>query len=306
MSFDATAFRDKTALVTGASDGIGLEIARGLAVAGARVFMPVRNKEKGDRATAQILNTYPDARLELLDLDLAQLDTVNALASTLNEKGDPINLLMLNAGVVQLGERRRSITADGFELAFQTNFLGHFALTKQLLPLLRAGRARVAVQCSLAASGASVRWGDLRGENHYDPFIAYRSSKAALGLFGIELARRSATAGWGITVELCHPGISPGSAIAPELRALLPEKLVHWAVEHVGNPPREAARTALAALAAEAGQGQDPHPRMFVPSGLGEIAGPPRERAPFRSLDRPGDARVLWELAERWTQLTAA
>src|SRR5690606_37312225 len=107
---------------------------------------------------------------------------------------------------VQLTDRTPQLTCDGFELTFQTNYLAHVALTLALLPLLRAGNARIAVQCSLAAADARVPWGELnaraRGESSgaraYHPFRAYRTSKVALGLFGVELARRSAAAGWGL------------------------------------------------------------------------------------------------------------
>ncbi|MBL5974448.1 MAG: SDR family NAD(P)-dependent oxidoreductase [Candidatus Leucobacter sulfamidivorax] len=289
----------RTALVTGGSDGIGLEIARWLALAGARVLLPVRNREKGERAAARIRESAPGARLELLDLDLARLDSVAALVSELRDAGEPIELAVLNAGIVQLGERRRSVTVDGFELAFQTNCLGHFALALGILPLLRACGARIAVQGSVAAAGARLRWGDLQGAQRYGAFRAYRSSKLALGLFGVELARRSAAEGWGLGVQLCHPGIAPGSAIAPALRALLPPELVRTATAYLGNPPRQAALTALAALAAP----PTASPRMFVPAGPFGLAGPPRERAPFAELERAGDARLLWELAARWAPI---
>lgn len=290
------ALRGRTALVTGASDGIGLEIARALAGSGARVLLPVRNREKGERALARIRDDVPAARLELLDLDLARLDSVAALVAALRDTETSLELLVLNAGVVRLGERERAVTPDGFELAFQTNYLGHVLLTQGLLPLLRAGSARVAVQCSLAAAGARVEWSELREAGSADPFRAYRTSKAALGLFGLELARRSAKDAWGISVHLCHPGIAPGSAIAPAIRALIPESIVHWAEQHLGNPPSTAALTALAALTAPPAAA----PRMFVPAGPFELAGPPRERAPFASLDQPGDARMLWRISTDW------
>ncbi|MFA5607710.1 MAG: SDR family NAD(P)-dependent oxidoreductase [Leucobacter sp.] len=283
-------FAGRTALVTGGSSGIGLEIAAGLARCGARVLLPVRDQGKGSLALARILREAPGADLQLLDLDLASLESTRALVEMLRERGAPIELLVLNAGIVQLGERRRSVTADGFELAFQTNFLSHAVLTQGLLPLLEAGRARIAVQSSLGAAGARIPWGDLRGDLGYRPFRAYRASKVALGLLACELARRSTDSGWGIGVQLCHPGVAPGSAIAPALRALLPEALVAWAATRIGNPPRIAAQTALAALAAD----PSPVPRMFVPAGPLQLAGPPREAAPFASLNRPGEARLLW------------
>ncbi len=307
--------RGRTALVTGASDGIGFEIARGLARSGARLLLPVRDRGKGGRAAARIRESAPGVRLELLDLDLARLDSVAALVRTLRAAGEPIGFAVLNAGAVMLGERRRRTTPDGFELAFQTNFLGHAALVLGILPLLRGdgradgggglggadhpGGARVVVQGSLAAAGARLDWGDLQGARRYGAYRAYRSSKLALGLFGAELARRSAAEGWGLSVQLCHPGIAPGSAIAPALRALLPAGLVGWASTRIGNPPEQAAQTALAALAAPR---SDPR-RMFAPAGPFGIAGPPRERAAFANLGRAGDARMLWELASRWAPI---
>lgn len=290
----------RTALITGASDGIGFEIARALAAAGAELLLPVRNREKGERAAARILAEVPVAKIRLLDLDLARLDSVRAVVADLVESGAPIHFLVLNAGIVRLGEGTRAVTADGYELTFQTNFLGHFALTVGLLPLLTAGRARVAVQLSTAAAGARLDWGDLQGVRRYGSYRAYRASKLALGLFGLELARRSAAGEWGVTVQLCHPGIAPGSGIAPAVRALLPAGVINTVAGRLGNPPETAALTALAALAAPSAR----LPRMFVPDGVFGIAGQPRERDPFSSLGRPGDARMLWTVAMAATGLT--
>lgn len=291
----------KTVLVTGASDGIGLEIAETLARCGAQVLMPVREREKGKRAVSRIRQRIPDAQLEVLDLDLSRLSSVHALAATLMARRARIDLLMLNAGMVQLTSRERRATRDGFDLTFQTNFLGHAGLTLGILPLLRDSRARVVVQSSLAAIAAKLPWGDLRGERPGHAFHWYRASKAAMGLFARELARRSEAEDWGVSVGWCHPGISPGSAIAPEIRALLPAPLVRWCAEHLGNSPRQAASTAFAALTAPASA----TPSMFVPAGLGQFSGPPRERALFRSFERPGDAYLLWGLVERWCQITS-
>lgn len=193
-----------TALVTGGSDGVGLEIVRMLADAGADVIMPVRNRAKGEAAIERIRETVRDARIVLHDLDLARLDSVDALTAGLREEA-AIDICVLNAGVVLLGDRRRHLTADGFELHFQTNFLGHAALIRGILPLLERSRARVVVQTSIAAARARIDWNDLNGARRYSPYRAYAASKLALSLFGLELARRSGR----ITVNLSHPGVVP-------------------------------------------------------------------------------------------------
>ena len=127
----------RRAVVTGASDGMGLGIAARLAAAGAEVLMPVRNRRKGEAAVTRIRQGNPGADVSLRDLDLASLDSVAALGTRLQEEGRPIHLLVNNAGVMTPPTRRE--TADGFELQWGTNHLGHAALTLGLLPLLRDG-----------------------------------------------------------------------------------------------------------------------------------------------------------------------
>lgn len=278
----------RRALVTGASGGIGLEIGRGLAMAGWEVLLAVRNRERGEAAATSIVQSAPDARVALLDIDLASLASVDRLVSKLLEAGGPIELLVLNAGIVNLGEREPRCTDDGFELTFQSNYLGHAALTLGLLPLLRAGKARVVVQSSLAAARGRFRVEDQPAERRFHPFQAYRRSKIALGMFGLELARRSAAEEWGISVQFCHPGIAPGSGIAPSLRKRLPRWLERRA-GRLGNPPTVAAQTALAAADSEASV-----PRLFAPSGWFGLAGRPRERDPFSTFGDERQGRELW------------
>lgn len=286
---DARVWRGRRILVTGGSGGIGREIAHTLAAAGAVVLLPVRDRTKGERIAGAIRKDLPDARIEVLDLDLARLDTVAALVSTLRECGEPIEALVLNAGIIAAGGARPA-TADGFEPTFQTNHLGHAALTLGLLPLLRIGRARVVVQGSAVVSGRRLRRDRILARDFRRPIRAYRASKIALGMFGLELHRRSAAGNWGISVQLCHPGVTPGSGIAPGIRSKVPRALERWFSTHLGNPPATAAQTAIAALAAPPSE-----PRMYGPAGFLGMTGPPRERAPFPSLVAPDDARWVWE-----------
>ncbi|WP_302851356.1 SDR family oxidoreductase [Actinomadura sp. WMMB 499] len=207
----------KRAVVTGASDGIGLGIAARLAAAGAEVVLPVRNPRKGEAAITTIRRRTPDAAVSLRELDLSSLASVAALGATLQAEARPVHILINNAGVMTPPDRQA--TADGFELQFGTNHLGHFALVGHLLPLLRAGHARVTSQVSVAASRGTVNWDDLNWERSYDGMRAYRQSKIAFGLFGLELDRRSRARGWGITSNLAHPGVAPTNLLAarPEL-----------------------------------------------------------------------------------------
>lgn len=288
---------NRTALVTGASGGVGLEIARALASDGARVLMPVRSRERGERAIDSIRRTVPDAALELRDLDLARMASVSALGAQLLAEAAPIDLFVMNAGVVLLGDRARHVTEDSHELHFQTNFLGHFALTSMMLPLLCAGGsggARIAVQGSMASARARLDWDDLQLEKGYRPMRAYSASKLALALFGLELVRRSAADGWGLTVNLCHPGVSPGTGIAGELRAVLGPRLVNSVARHIGNPPATAALSALMALDAAAGSG-----RFYGPTRYFGLAGRPHELPLYPNLRDPADGLRVWQAAEK-------
>jgi NAD(P)-dependent dehydrogenase (short-subunit alcohol dehydrogenase family) len=294
----------RRAVVTGASDGIGLGVATRLAAAGADVVMPVRNARKGEAAIARIREGNPDATVSLCELDLSSLASVAALAEHLHEEGRPIHLLVNNAGVMTPPDRQT--TADGFELQFGTNHLGHFALVGHLLPLLRAGRARVTSQISVAANRNAINWDDLGWERSYDGFRAYSQSKIALGLFGLELDERSRAGDWGITSNLSHPGIAPTSLLAarPEvgrdedtrgvrlIRALSARGILVGTVETAQLP------ALYAATSPHAGRG-----RFYGPSGLGRMSGAPGEQRLFSRLRSEADARRIWQVSEEMTQV---
>ncbi|WP_417512344.1 SDR family NAD(P)-dependent oxidoreductase [Microbacterium sp.] len=287
-------WRGRRALVTGASNGVGREIARALAAGGAHVLLPVRDRGRGESAVRSIRETMPDASLELCDLDLADFATVTSLGENLRAAGEPIELYVMNAGIILLGDRERHVSADGHELHLQTNFLGHAALTRELMPLLRAGSARIAVELSVAAARGSLD--DLEGERRYSAWRAYAGSKRALGLWGVELARQNALKDWGLGVNLCHPGVAPDTGIAAELRRKVPGGefgTMARLARYLGNPPAHAAEPALMALERAAAPGS-----FFAPGGPFGLSGAPRERRLFRSLRNEREARLMWDLAE--------
>jgi len=285
-------------LVTGASDGIGLEIASRFAGAGAEVVMPVRNRDKGRAAAARITGAHPGASVVLEDLDLSSLESVATLGDRLRSEGTPIDVFVGNAGVMNPPERQT--TRDGFELQFGTNHLGHVALVGGLLPLLRAAGGRVVMQSSVAAQRASIRWDDLQFERDYDVARAYAQSKLACALFARELGRRSRAGGWGITSGVSHPGIAPTSLLAarPEIGRsgdTVSVRLIRWLSARgllVGTPASAAEPALLAAT--------DPDlDGAFVgPTGPGQLGGPAGRRTPWAPLLRDADAARLWDVSE--------
>jgi NAD(P)-dependent dehydrogenase (short-subunit alcohol dehydrogenase family) len=289
---------DKLAVITGASDGIGRVIATDLARAGAEVIMPVRSAAKGESAATHIRSEVPGATVTTRTLDLSSLDSVAALAAQLNAEGRAIDILVNNAGVMTPPSRRE--TTDGFELQFGTNHLGHFALTLGLLSLLREGRARVTHQTSIAARSGEINWTDLNWRNSYNGMKAYRQSKIAVALFARELDARSTAAGWGISSNLSHPGVSPTNLLAAQpgigrRKDTSARRLVRL-LSGLGIAGTVASAALPAVMAAT-----DPTARgdqLYGPKRT--IGGPPALLealwSPLQSMD---DARRLWEESER-------
>jgi NAD(P)-dependent dehydrogenase (short-subunit alcohol dehydrogenase family) len=195
----------RLAVVTGANSGLGFGLTGRLAAAGAEVVMAVRNREKGERALAELQAQIPDAHLRLLDLDLASLASVRSAAQSLLDEDRAVDILINNAGIMAVPDRRE--TADGFELQFGSNHLGPFALTGLLLPALqRADAARVVSTSSLAANAGRWQWDNLNAETSYSAWGAYGLSKLANLVFARELQRLSTLNGWGVTSTAAHPG----------------------------------------------------------------------------------------------------
>jgi NAD(P)-dependent dehydrogenase (short-subunit alcohol dehydrogenase family) len=293
----------KRTVVTGASDGMGLVMARRLAAAGAEVIIPVRNPAKGEAAIATIKRSVPGANVSLRSLELSSLASVAALGDTLRAEGDPIHLLINNAGVMTPPDHQR--TVDGFELQFGTNHLGHFALVAHLMPLLRAGGARVTSQISVAARSGRINWDDLNWERGYDGMRAYGQSKIAFGLFGLELERRSKAHGWGITSNLSHPGVAPTNLLAarPELgraQETAGRRMIRW-LSARGILAGTVETAALPALMAAT----DPQARpgtLCSPSGFGNTSGAPAEQRMYPPLLSADEAARVWDVSEQLTR----
>ena len=193
----------KFAVVTGANSGTGKEAAGRLAGAGAEVVLAVRTPAKGEQARAEILAAHPSASVQVRRLDLADLTSVAEFTDGL--AGRPVDLLLNNAGVMMVPQRTE--TADGFELQLGSNYLGPFALTMRMLPMLLSAPApRVVTMSSGAANGGRINLGDLQLTRGYRPVGAYAQSKLADLMLALELADLAAARGWPLLSAGAHPG----------------------------------------------------------------------------------------------------
>ena len=285
----------RTAVITG-TGGLGFEDARALARAGANVILAGRNPRKGADAVRRIRSEAPESTLRFEQLDLADLNSVAAFAERLKKDQERLDLLINNAGVMVPPQRQT--TADGFELQFGTNYLGHFALTAHLLPLLHQSEGgRVVSLSSLAVSDGVINLDDLNAEQSYQPMPVYAQSKLACLVFAFELQRRSDAAGWGITSVAAHPGISRTDLLhnGPGRRSL--QGLVRSSLPFLFQPAeRGALPTLFAATSPQAQPGG-----YYGPDGLAETRGyPAAAKVPPQALDQSVATR-LWELSETLT-----
>jgi len=285
----------KLAVVTGGSDGLGLGLAERLARAGAEVILPVRNAAKGAAVAARIRGD-----VSIRSLDLSSLSSVAALADGLNADGRPIHLLINNAGV--MAPATRHTTADGLELQFETNYLGHFALTARLLPLLRAGHARVTTQSSIAARSGRIAFDDLQSSRRYSPMRSYGLSKLATLLFGLELDRRSRAHGWGITSNVAHPGFTSTNlqSAGPNMGRAKPspmDPIFKWMSRRgvLVQSVETGIRPALYAATSPQAQGG----RFYGPAGFLHLTGDAAEEKIYRSGRDAAVAARLWDESAR-------
>ena len=284
-------------IVTGGTGGLGFETASALAAAGADVVLAGRSEQKGHRALDRLLAAHPGSSARFEHLDLASLASVADFAGRMKAAGRGIDLLVNNAGVMAPPERH--LSADGFELQFATNYLGHFALTAHLLPLLRQSPgARVVSVSSLAAHVGSLRLADLNSER--------AMTKLSLLSFTFEFQRRSRTAGWGVDATAAHPGwartdiISNGPA-SRGLRGALWGLAKPLLLPLSPRAERAAVPILFAATSPDARGGG-----FYGPTGPRELQGPAGEvRSPAMARN-PTLAGKLWDISERLAKIDLA
>ncbi|MBB6309805.1 SDR family oxidoreductase [Xanthobacter tagetidis] len=282
----------RTAVVTG-TGGLGFEDALALARAGARVVIAGRSHAKGAQAVAAIAAQVEGAQVRFAEMDLARLESVSAFAARLADHEDRLDLLINNAAVMTPPVRGE--TRDGFELQFGTNYLGHFALTAHLLPLLRkGGSARVVTLGSIAARRGKIDFDDLQGLRAYHAFALYGQSKLACIMFAFELSRRSRAAGWGVESLAAHPGLTRTDLIANSAPPGSIRVRIRRNLPFLFQPAWQGALPTLFAAT-------DPAARdggHYGPHRLAGVRGYPTEEAPPpQALDGAVAAR-LWEVSQ--------
>ncbi|UPW02182.1 oxidoreductase [Halorussus gelatinilyticus] len=297
---------DRVVVVTGANSGLGYEATRAFARQGAHVVMACRSEERGEAAKRRIRteDAGGSARgsLEVAELDLADLDSVRAFADEFRAAHDELHVLCNNAGVMAIPRRE---TAEGFEMQFGVNHLGHFALTGHLLDALlnTAGRTRVVTQSSGVHERGDVDFRDLHHEDSYDEWDAYAQSKLANVLFAYELQRRLDDADAEVASVACHPGYA-----ATNLQRRGPEMsgstVRLWAMKAANAVFAQSAEDGAlpmlyAATAPEIDGGE-----YVGPGGLFGMRGSPEiQRSSEISYDR-NRAERLWRVSEELTGVT--
>jgi NAD(P)-dependent dehydrogenase (short-subunit alcohol dehydrogenase family) len=290
----------RSAIVTG-TGGLGLEDALALARAGGEVIIAGRSRQKGAEALARIRDEVPSATVSFEQLDLASLRSVEDFAARVGRQRESVDLLINNAGVMVPPNRQE--TADGLELQFGTNYLGHFALTAHLMPLLRKGKdARVISLSSVAARQGKIDFDDLQSEANYNPMRAYSQSKLACLMFAFELQRQSDAAGWGVTSIAAHPGISRTDLLHNSPGRWSPSGLARSFLWFLFQPAAQGALPTLyAATAPEAQPGA-----YYGPDKMGEMRGyPGLSKVPPQAADT-SVAERLWQVSEELAGVTFA
>ena len=286
----------KIAIITGANSGIGFYSALELARAGATVILACRNTQKGEKAAALINEKAPD-RAIFMPLDLADFAAVHEFAGNFKERYGALDLLINNAGI--MAPPQRLLTAQGLELQFGVNFIGHFLLTALLLtPLLDARAPRVIQLSSVAHRRGRIDFADLQSVRAYRGWTAYAQSKLAMLVFAQELARRADAGGWGILSLAAHPGVAATELVD---NGPGPASAMAWLLKLASPLVRQSATAGAWPILLAA---TDPYAQpgaYYGPQGLFEFRGRPGIAKIEPAAFNPQTGAQLWEEAERLT-----
>ncbi|MGV3625516.1 MAG: oxidoreductase [Archangium sp.] len=283
-------------VVTGANSGLGLESAKALAAKGATVVMACRSPERAEAAALEVKRESADAKVELRQLDVSSLESIEAFASEVMAAHPVIDGLMNNAGIMMVP---RALTVDGFESQLGTNHLGHFALSLRLLPALeKAESPRIVVIASQAHRQGRMNFDDLTAEKSYSASGAYGQSKLANLLFTYEAARRFKAAGKKTIVVAAHPGFSTTNLFSFSSRG--GSRLMEWFVGLGSFLSQPAAAGALPQLYAASAPDVESG-AYYGPDGWFELKGAPIRRDSNSHSKDLTSAKRLWELSEQLT-----
>jgi len=281
----------KLAVVTGANSGIGYETALELVKKEATVVLACRTIAKAEETKRKILQTHPSAKLEPMEIDLASLASVKRFAQKFQEQFDQLDLLINNAGIMMPPYQ---VTEDGIENQLATNYIGHFALTGLLLPLLtQTPASRVVSLSSLAHKWSDIQFDDLHFEKGYNKQKAYGQSKRACLMFAYELQRRLATAGYQTISLAAHPGISKTN-----LDRYFPAFIRPLGTLFLQNQHKGALPTLFAATARELKGGE-----YIGPDGFQEMRGHPKIVDSDETSKDKKVAERLWKVSEEMTNV---
>ncbi|MBV7331189.1 SDR family oxidoreductase [Chloroflexi bacterium TSY] len=292
---------DKVVVVTGANSGLGLESAKAFARKNATVVMAVRNLEKGEKAKAEILASQPNASLNLMKLDNADLNSVHDFAVAFKEKYDRLDILLNNAGVMAIP---RQETVDGFEMQLGVNHLGHFALTGLLLNVItKTPHARIHNTSSSANYNGNINFDDLMGEKEYSRWSAYGQSKLANIFFTYELNKRLAAAGRDTISNTSHPGVVMTNLQANSLEQS-GNSLIERVLYGVAGPllTQDVSMGVLPQLYGSAAT--DARGGVFYGPKTMNMRGYPAEKNANKAANDAAALKRFWEVSEELTGVT--
>lgn len=286
--------KGRIAIVTGSNTGLGFETAKALAEKEATVILACRNLQKAEAAKTEIIKAVPNAKLDIIQIDLSKLASVRQFAREFLAKYTQLDLLINNAGVMT---PPYSKTEDGFELQFGANHLGHFLLTGLLLDtILATPNSRIVALSSIAHKRGNIQFEDLQWEKKYAKIPAYAQSKLANLMFAFELNRRLSTKdGHSSIAVAAHPGVS-NTELARHFPKLLVALLTPLLSFMIHPPHRGALPSLMAALDPSVKGGE-----YFGPQGYREMKGDPGRAESTQLANDQEIAKRLWKVSEELT-----